>query len=68
MDIPRNFRMMNDYAKYNNDGRLKFNWNEMKEEERANGCQSCGACESACPQGLPIREKLQAIAAKMSEI
>ena len=68
VNIPGNFRMMNDYAKYNNDGRLKFNWNEMKEEERANGCQSCGACESACPQGLPIREKLQAIAAKMSEI
>lgn len=67
VNIPGNFRMMNDYAKYSNDGRLRFSWNEMKEEERANGCQSCGACESACPQGLPIREKLQAIAARLAE-
>jgi len=66
VDIPRNFRMMNQYAMYNNEAALKQGWNAMKEEERASNCQKCGACENACPQQLPIREKLAEIAAKMA--
>lgn len=66
VDIPRNFRMMNDYAKYSNERSLAFGWNNMEEAARASNCQSCGACETACPQALPIREKLSAIAAKMN--
>ena len=65
VDIPRNFRVMNEYAKYSNEGSLSFGYNSMEENERAANCQSCGACEAACPQALPIREKLAAIAAKM---
>ena len=65
VDIPRNFRIMNDYAMYNNKGSLTGAWNNMKEEERASNCRKCGACEKACPQQLPIREKLAEIAELM---
>ena len=65
VDIPRNFRIMNDYAMYNNKGSLEWAWNNMKEEERASNCRKCGACENACPQQLPIREKLAEIAELM---
>lgn len=63
VDIPRNFGMMNQYAMYNNLGRVRGTINGMKEEERAANCRSCGKCETACPQQLPIRAKLAEIAA-----
>ena len=65
VDIPRNFRMMNDYAMYNNKGGLEWAWKNMKEEERASNCRKCGACEKACPQQLPIRQNLAEIAEMM---
>jgi len=65
VDIPENFAMMNEFAKYSNPGRLNFRWNDMEEGERADKCRACGKCESACPQGIAIREKLHEIAAKM---
>ena len=65
VDIPGNFRMMNDFAKYNNEHGLASRWNEMDEAARADKCKSCGKCETACPQSLPIREKLHEIAARM---
>ena len=39
----------------------------MDEGERADKCKNCGKCEKACPQALPIREKLHKIAARMSK-
>jgi predicted aldo/keto reductase-like oxidoreductase len=65
VDIPQNFAMMNEFAKYGNVGHRKFQWNNMEEGERADKCKSCGKCETACPQGIPIREKLHEIAAQM---
>ncbi|MBQ7785459.1 MAG: aldo/keto reductase [Clostridia bacterium] len=67
VDIPDNFEMMNDYARYNHEARLNMAWNNMKQEERAANCRSCGQCEKACPQQLPIREKLHAIAATLEK-
>ena len=58
---------MNNYAKYSNEGALAFGWKDMEEGARADQCQGCGKCESACPQGIAIREKLQVIAAKMAK-
>lgn len=67
VDIPRNFRIMNDFAMYNHERRLRQEWNEMDALARADQCRQCGQCERACPQGLPIREKLAQIARRMQE-
>ena len=66
VDIPRNFAMMNNFAKYSNERDLAFRWKDMDEAARADRCKSCGKCEKACPQALPIREKLHEIAARMN--
>ena len=66
VDIPRNFSMMNDYMKYSNKGSRDWQWNDMGEAAHADKCKSCGKCEIACPQALPIREKLHEIAAQMN--
>lgn len=66
VNIPQNFRMMNNFAKYSNESRLCSEWKDMEEAERAGQCRRCGKCETACPQQLPIREKLHEIAARMA--
>ena len=64
--IPRNFSMMNAYAMYGNERSRQFAWNDMKEEERAGACKQCGKCETVCPQGIAIREKLAEVARQMA--
>lgn len=66
VDIPDNFQMMNGYAMYGNEARLKSWWKGFKPEERADACKRCGKCEAVCPQKLPIREKLAEIAKRMA--
>jgi hypothetical protein len=41
--------------------RLKWHWSMSAED--AGACTECGACEEACTQHLPIRERLKSIAA-----
>ena len=61
VEIPRVFRIWNDYGMYNNAGAAKWQYqHEMKPEARADNCLECGVCETACPQGMPIREHLKA--------
>ena len=67
VDIPGNFRMMNNYAKYSNENQLRFEWKDMEDAERADRCRACGKCETACPQQIPIRAKLREIAARMKD-
>jgi predicted aldo/keto reductase-like oxidoreductase len=37
----------------------------IPEEQRANHCQQCGACEQICPQHLPIRKLLAEAASSL---
>ena len=66
VDIPGNFRMMNEFAQYSNERRRLMRWQDMQEQERAVACRACGKCETVCPQALPIRDRLAQIAAEMS--
>jgi len=34
-------------------------------EKRADACTQCGACEPKCPQHIPIRQQLRAVAAAL---
>ena len=67
VDIPGNFRMMNEYAMYGLQRRLEGDWSFMDAPERADNCRRCGKCEQACPQALPIRERLADLAARMAQ-
>ena len=42
MDIPRNFKLMNDYEMYSNERALKSGWNFIDEGARATACKKCG--------------------------
>ena len=69
VNIPRNFSVWNNYGMYNNAGSAKWHYfNDMKEEERADKCMSCGACEDVCPQKLPIRDHLAQVAELMKSL
>ncbi len=69
VDIPRNFAIWNNYGMYHNTDATKHRYFEnMKAEERADRCKSCGACEKVCPQKLPIREHLVRVAKEMQEL
>lgn len=69
VNIPRNFAIWNQFGMYSNEGEAKWNYYQnMKPEERADQCKECGACESACPQHLPIREKLKEVVRDMAKL
>lgn len=66
VNIPENFAMMNRFTMYGNRERLDRTWEALAQEGRADACKRCGKCEAACPQGLPIRDKLAEITAFMA--
>ena len=41
------------------DGRRHFDFGNRDSQNKAADCIKCGACENACPQHIPIREKLE---------
>ena len=65
--IPAHFSSMNDKIKLNN-WRAHYLYGKNTENGgRACECIKCGACETACPQKLPIRELLEKISAEFDK-
>ena len=59
VNIPYNFKIWNTYGIYKNKGSALWRWkNELKEDEKAASCASCGLCEKVCPQKIRIRDDL----------
>lgn len=61
VNIPKNFEIYNEGVRYNNFKEASYEYEYLKEEERASNCKECGECEEKCPQNLPIRELLKII-------
>ena len=62
VDIPGIFRCYNAmYSEGKNDARFQFAQTVglNRQPAFATQCVGCGKCESHCPQGIPIREKLK---------
>lgn len=60
IDIPTNFTFVNYLEKYNLRDWAKERYAAMK--AKAADCASCGICETRCPYGIKIREKLKKVA------
>ena len=68
VNIPRNFRIWNDYAMYGNKESTKWNYNDLGESAQADQCVGCGQCEEVCPQKLSIREDLEKVAVQIGKL
>jgi len=62
VNIAQNFLRYNNLFMFMQDQAVKNSYRMMPEAERAKNCIQCGACEALCPQQLPIRENLKAVA------
>lgn len=70
VDIPRNFAIYNEGARYNNftlSWYMYWEWLKPKPEQRAEACTACGLCEEKCPQKLPIRDLLARVREALKE-
>ena len=62
VDIPGNFRMLNNAAMFGKTDVTSMAYKTyMAEKQRASSCLKCGECEEKCPQQIPIREKLEEV-------
>lgn len=62
--IPRLFSCMNSLKAYANEESRKWYAHITEKSGKASDCIGCGACESSCPQKLPIRDLLASVALK----
>lgn len=60
--IPRLFSCMNSLKAYSNESARNRYADITAEKGKASDCIGCGACESSCPQKLPIRNLLESVA------
>ncbi|MGI6710221.1 MAG: aldo/keto reductase [Bacilli bacterium] len=66
VNIPRNFKIFNNYAMYKNENSALFNFKELKKEKAdASICVACGECISKCPQKINIPEELSRMLTEM---
>lgn len=59
INIPKILSCMNMIPQYQNLRMARLNYYQTIEEHGPKDCQECGACETACPQKLGIRELLK---------
>ena len=57
--VPDIFRYTMYYVGYAEPDRARKMYQDLSPAQTADQCNNCGDCESACPHGLPIRNKLQ---------
>ncbi len=58
VDIPRLFKMYNDYSMNLNMNGFKNEYPKLDDNIKGYNCIKCGACEDLCPQSIEIRAKL----------
>jgi len=59
VDIPRNFRTYNNFARFNDSEDFNYYYSTMKEKNSsADSCKKCHACEVKCPQHIKIASEL----------
>ncbi|MDO4296684.1 MAG: aldo/keto reductase [bacterium] len=69
VDIPRNFRIWNEYHVYQNKERARKSYfQDFEESAWAKNCVRCGKCETVCPQHLSIRKDLARVTADMETL
>ena len=69
VNIPRNFRIWNDWAIYRNDDQARRRYfKDLEVDARADMCQACGACEPQCPQSIQIIQDLMRVHEDMKAI
>lgn len=61
VNIPGNFGIWNYGSIYEDMEGAKGKYSRMDEGKRATACQECGACESQCPQFIPIINDLKRV-------
>jgi predicted aldo/keto reductase-like oxidoreductase len=62
VNIPFNFSLYNDTFMFEDQSMAYRLYNQLlSPEQRASGCQECGACLGHCPQCLPIMEDLKKV-------
>jgi predicted aldo/keto reductase-like oxidoreductase len=60
VNIPEIFSLLNKFYIMDMGEEVKAKyWKHITPESRAKNCATCGKCEEACPQHLPIRELLR---------
>lgn len=60
VSIPRIFNIVNNAAMYNEWNEGRGGYRELIEKKNdATQCIECGQCESACPQSIPVIQKLK---------
>ncbi len=64
VNIPGNFGIWNQGSIYEDLEGAKGKYHRLDEGKRATACEECGACESQCPQSIPIIEDLKRVAAQ----
>jgi hypothetical protein len=65
VDIPANFRLHNYHRVYGFSDWAREQYAKLDPACRADRCSECGVCEPKCPQKVPIRDQLKAVAREL---